>query len=226
MHRLSNLQDVKNISVIGARGVGKSQVSRLLSLKLQWPALSSDILLRYENGGLSIAEMIQQVGWSGFREAEFIVLKKLRHLHPFVLDCGGGILFDCKNTQAEQENKALGTVSSFINREYYSSRKSKILSSISWVVFLDQDIDYLVQYAQDGEDRPSLFQKADASKIERKEACSLYRNVLEKRLAAYVKTADFIIDMRKHSIESACDLLIRQYEQYCKSLGYASTHEP
>ncbi|WP_407658885.1 shikimate kinase, partial [Leptospira soteropolitanensis] len=63
-----------NIIFIGARGAGKSKVSRSLSKKTDFPVVSTDSIAVYETGGISIPSFVEKFGWKQFRELEYSIL--------------------------------------------------------------------------------------------------------------------------------------------------------
>ena len=67
-----------NLALIGGRGCGKSSVGkRLARTNRNFMLFSLDALIRYESKAASIPEIVEARGWSGFRELEFEVVKKV-----------------------------------------------------------------------------------------------------------------------------------------------------
>ncbi|GBF51867.1 shikimate kinase [Leptospira ryugenii] len=153
-----------NLILIGPRGVGKSKVSRSLSKLLQFPVVSTDSVAVYEEGGLSIPEIVNKHGWKHFRELEYQILKKLEYAHNLILDCGGGILFDL----AEDET------------EIISQRKLHLLRKIGKIILLERDFDELVGKVIGDKTRPDLSNK------------KAYSEILTKRLPLYREAAHHI----------------------------------
>ena len=178
-----------NIALIGARGVGKSKLSRRLKKLFNRPLMSTDILVSYENGGLSIAELVAKVGWIGFRQLEYDVLKKLSQMQNIIIDCGGGILFDVTNEKSRTNSKTLV--------EHYSKPKAKLLKKRCHVIFLQHDENWLLHKNVNSSERPELF--------------GSYQELLKKRFSYYEEAADYVVNMKKHSIEEAANLLYKKY---------------
>jgi shikimate kinase len=158
---------MKNIALIGPRGVGKTKVSRKLSKLLGWQYIITDMVVVYEYGGASIPQVIEKHNgnWKHFRNTEKSILHKLSGSSNLVLDCGGGILFDV------DEN----------NSEFYSQEKVDLIRNMSIVILLLQDKDYLIKKVADDPSRPSLS------------AIQSYSDVFDRRLPYYNKTADHIL---------------------------------
>lgn len=169
-----------NIILIGARGAGKSKVSRSLSKQTDIPVVSTDSIAVYEAGGLPIPEFVEKHGWKAFRDLEYSILQKLTNADGIILDCGGGILFD------------LDTV----GNEVVSQRKLELLRSIGRIVYLERGIEELVEKVKGDKTRPDL------SKV------TSYRQILEKRLPVYQEAAHFKLNLSKLSKEEAAERIL------------------
>lgn len=158
-----------NIILIGMRGAGKSNISRRMALLTKRPVLSSDTLIEYENGGVSIADMIAQSNgdWQAFRDQEFEVVKKIALMDGVIVDCGGGIIVDLDKK---------GT-------EIYSKRKVDALKKSGTVVWLKGDIKRLVEKVKNKAERPNLDETRSTEEI------------MKRRLPFYEKAADITIDI-------------------------------
>ena len=75
------------------RGAGKTSVGRALAKELAWNFLDLDDVLE-EQQGSSCREVVQALGWKGFRQVEQRVLARALAAHPqkTVISCGGGIV--------------------------------------------------------------------------------------------------------------------------------------
>jgi shikimate kinase len=158
---------MKNISLIGPRGVGKTKVSRKLSKLLGWQYVITDMIAVYEYGGTSIPQVIEKSmgDWKGFRTTEKAILEKLATSHNIILDCGGGIIFDIDDN----------------GKEIFSKEKSQLIKSMSTVVLLLQDKNYLVEKIANDASRPSLS------------SVQSYSTVFDIRLPYYKQVADHIL---------------------------------
>ena len=183
----------KNIALIGARGAGKSKLARRLGRISGRPVLSTDSLLSYENEGLSIAEIVEQLGWPAFRRLEYEILLKLSQAQNVIIDCGGGILVDVE--PLSKEKKALGSKPEY--KEEASKAKGQLLKKHCHVVYLHWSKKYLMKKNMPSAQRPALFGD--------------YRELLKSRIAYYKKTADLILDMEGSSIEEAASFLYKKY---------------
>ena len=184
----------KNIALIGARGAGKSRLARRLKKLCERPLMSTDSLLSYENGGLSIAEIVEQLGWPAFRRLEYEILLKLSQVQNVIIDCGGGILMDAKTQsggELPQGNEKAGY------KEYYFKAKAKLLKKHCNVVYLHWSRAYLMSKDIVSAERPALFGD--------------YKKLLKKRIPYYKRTADLVLDMEHYSLEKAALFLYKKY---------------
>jgi shikimate kinase len=80
-----------NVVLVGYRGTGKTSVARLLAraLGLRVVSLDAEIVRR---AGKSIPEIVQDVGWPGFRDLEEAVVRDCAAGDGQVIDCGGGVI--------------------------------------------------------------------------------------------------------------------------------------
>ncbi|MCG8572346.1 MAG: shikimate kinase [Spirochaetes bacterium] len=95
---------MKNIILIGYRGVGKSTIAQKLAEHFLSPMLSLDECIKEQVGDLQ--QFIQREGWEIFRRIEGNALKSLPANHH-IIDCGGGIIETAENISILRE---LGTV--------------------------------------------------------------------------------------------------------------------
>ncbi len=74
----------------GYRATGKTSVGSVLALRLGVEFVDSDHLIQ-EEAGKSVAEIVAESGWPGFRAMEKAVLRKIVHKDgDAVVSCGGG----------------------------------------------------------------------------------------------------------------------------------------
>lgn len=83
----------KSIFIIGMRGAGKTTSGGWAARTLGWPLVDLDTALE-AHLGMSIPEIIQTMGWSGFRDEELKFLQKTLKEKPtgHIFACGGGVI--------------------------------------------------------------------------------------------------------------------------------------
>ena len=138
-----------NITVIGLRGAGKSNVSRRLSVLTKRPVFTTDTMVEYEAGGRSVAELVADQGWPAFREREWLVLGKILRMDGVIIDGGGGIVVDLDEDGGE----------------VFSTRKADALRASGPVVWLRGDVDRLVAKVAAKADRPALADPAQVTAL-------------------------------------------------------------
>lgn len=171
-----------NVAFIGGRGAGKSRISRKFGKASGRLSLSTDTLVCYEAGGISIAKIVAAEGWAGFRGREYDVMRKLTAMQNLVIDCGGGILVEAPARPDQPET--------------LSMRKLELLKQCH-VVYVKRDMDWLMDKAKADMNRPDLQ--------------GSYRELLERRLPWYEMAADFVLDLRGIDVDDAIDLVIKKY---------------
>ncbi|TGK08881.1 shikimate kinase [Leptospira fletcheri] len=175
---------MKNIALIGPRGVGKSKISRKLAKITGRPMVSTDMIAVYETGGISIPDFIRNHGgnWEPFRNLEYAILTRLSGSKGLILDCGGGILFDLDPS----------------GKEILSDRKVQVLRENYTVVSLSRPTSVLVEKIQNDPTRPPLS------------SILSYKTVLESRLPHYRAHSDFQIALEERKIEEVCEEILRR----------------
>lgn len=168
-----------NITIIGMRGAGKSNVSRRLSVLTKRPVLATDTMVEYEALGRSIRDLVAAEGWPAFRERESQVLDKILHLDGIIIDAGGGLIVDLVD-----------------HTEVFSTRKVGLLQACGPVIWLRGDVARLVNKVETKADRPALVDT------------DLLLRVMHARQPFYERAATHIIDIdgRKRE-EIACQIL-------------------
>jgi shikimate kinase len=173
---------MKNIALIGPRGVGKSKISKRLSKLTGKPVLSIDSIAIYELGGKTIADFVAENNgnWKPFRDLEYKILKNLENSKGLILDCGGGILFDT------DEN----------GNEVVSEKKVDLLRTMAEVVFLDNELEALINKVANDSTRPDLSAKES------------YQEILQRRIPIYKESAHFRLFLGDLKKESAAQRII------------------
>lgn len=80
-----------NIYLIGFMGVGKSTVAKMLSDKLDFELIDTDIEIE-KRENRSINEIFSQNGEEYFREKEKELIEELSKKDNMIISCGGGII--------------------------------------------------------------------------------------------------------------------------------------
>ncbi|GAA5905643.1 uncharacterized protein JCM6883_005394 [Sporobolomyces salmoneus] len=82
-----------SIVLIGMRGVGKTTLGLIAATSLRRAFVDLDAAFTKIHGPIS-SFVNSRHGWSGFRDAETMILKKILEDHPknFVIACGGGVV--------------------------------------------------------------------------------------------------------------------------------------
>jgi shikimate kinase len=178
------MQDKTNIAFIGARGAGKSKLSRKFGKRTGRVVLSTDTLVSYEAGGRTVARIVADEGWAGFRAREAALLDKIGAMREIVIDCGGGILVDTGGDLPD-------------GSEVFSERKAAKLRSIAHIVYIRRDLDWLIDRVGQDAQRPDLGGD--------------YRRLLERRLPWYEQVADTVLEMDGRDIEDGLAWLCERF---------------
>ncbi len=87
------------ITLIGYRGSGKSSVGKKLANKLWFDFADSDTLIS-QRAGMTIKDIFEKEGESGFRAREAAVIQELAAKDDIVIAAGGGAVLDPANVAA------------------------------------------------------------------------------------------------------------------------------
>ena len=90
---------MKSLYLIGMMGCGKSTCARLLSRRLNMPALDTDQMLEAETN-MTVSEIFQAYGEEYFRDLETDLCRRLSGTENRIVACGGGL-------PLREENRAL-----------------------------------------------------------------------------------------------------------------------
>jgi shikimate kinase len=166
--RIKHPEIRRNLVLIGGRGCGKTSISKRVALTNRgFMLFSTDALVRYEAGGLSIPEIVDRDGWPRFRELEREVLEKLGKITAGVLlDCGGGIMVDL---DARGE-------------EILSERKVELLRRDGVVFYLKRDHRFLADKIAGDKNRPDLSETKS------------FLEIMERREPWYMHAAHHVLE--------------------------------
>jgi shikimate kinase len=166
--RTSHPELPKSLALIGGRGCGKSSIAkRLCRRNRNFMLFSLDALIRYEAGGQTIPEIVDDRGWEYFRDLEFGVVQKVaRFEDSALLDCGGGVVVDLDES----------------GHEVYSERKVEALRRNALVVYLRRDSEYLERRIGIDPNRPALSNEHS------------FRQIMARRDPWYRKAAHWTVE--------------------------------
>ncbi len=80
-----------NVVLVGYRGTGKSVVGKRLAETLGLEVVSLDAEL-VKSAGKLVPEIVEEVGWPGFRDLEEKIVCTYAAKDGQVIDCGGGVI--------------------------------------------------------------------------------------------------------------------------------------
>ena len=94
---------IRQISLIGQSGVGKSTIGEMIAINLGWSFIDTDILIEKETG-TNPAEIITSKGELFFREVEERIIVKATQNEFVVISTGGGAFLSPQNRRNLGEN--------------------------------------------------------------------------------------------------------------------------
>ncbi len=80
-----------NIVLVGYRGTGKSVVAQRLAESLALHVVSLDQEIE-RKAGKRIPEIVEELGWPGFRDLEEDIVRTFAARDGQIIDCGGGVI--------------------------------------------------------------------------------------------------------------------------------------
>lgn len=93
----------KNIVLIGMRGTGKSKLGRMLAKEMHRKFVDIDEMVEIK-AGKSISQIVEEEGWSKFRELEKAMTAKYAICKKLIIATGGGVILDKANTKILKQN--------------------------------------------------------------------------------------------------------------------------
>ncbi|MBI2611143.1 shikimate kinase [Candidatus Gottesmanbacteria bacterium] len=94
-----------NIVLIGMRGTGKTTIAKMLSTKLNRPYVETDQIIEERAGGKSIAVIVEENTWQGFRAMEKKVVEEVsKSSQNAVISAGGGVVLNRENMENLKKN--------------------------------------------------------------------------------------------------------------------------
>ncbi len=89
-------RDIRNLTLTGFMGSGKTTVGRMVSSLLRFEFLDTDHLIE-RRAGMRIADLFQQQGEAAFRKLEQEVVAELAARQAVVIATGGGVVVNPDN---------------------------------------------------------------------------------------------------------------------------------
>lgn len=87
------------------RGTGKSTIAKILSTKLNRPYVETDAIIEEKEGGKTVAVIVEEKGWKGFRNLEKKIVEEVsKREKNAVISAGGGVVLDAQNMQNLKSN--------------------------------------------------------------------------------------------------------------------------
>ncbi|PLX82684.1 MAG: shikimate kinase [Desulfuromonas sp.] len=124
-----------NVVLIGYRGTGKSHVGYLLSQRLGMKLVSMDAEI-VRNAGKSIPQVVEEHGWSHFRDLETEEARRLADQDGLIIDCGGGVIERTENTAILKRNAQLfwlkASVPTIVSRIEHDTQRPALTSGKSF----------------------------------------------------------------------------------------------
>ena len=162
-----------NIFLIGPMGVGKTTIGRQLARELDKNFYDSDHEIEARTGA-DIPLIFDLEGEQGFRKREQETIEELTNLENIVLATGGGAVL-------RQENRDR-------------------LTNRGMVIYLQSDLDSLLERTQKDRNRPLLHGDEPPDVI--------LSRLLKEREPLYREVADFVIQTEHNSIRSVIKAII------------------
>jgi shikimate kinase len=130
-----------NLVLIGYRGTGKSAVAALLSEKLSMTAICLDEEIE-SDARLSIPEIVEQHGWTWFRDLESKLTSKFSAMDELILDTGGGVILRDDNVSSLARNGRVcwlkASVETIAARIEHSSNRPSLTGEKSFLDEIEQ----------------------------------------------------------------------------------------
>ena len=100
-----------NIVLTGFMASGKTAISKAISEISELKFLDTDDMI-VERTGMTIEEIFENMGESGFREIEHNIIKEISELDGYVISTGGGVPLNIANIRELRKNGIIVNLSS------------------------------------------------------------------------------------------------------------------
>lgn len=160
------------LSLIGLPGSGKSTVSSLIGKLLNKQVVDMDSVFETDQA-CTVAEYFEANGEDAFRVGESNLLATVLQSDDIVLSTGGGVIL-------QQENR-------------------RLLRSLSCVVYLNANPDFLVSRLSSSSHRPHFYAQDPSVRI---------KTLWTERSALYLQTAHFAIAVDNKSPQNIAEEVI------------------
>lgn len=97
---------MKNLYLIGMMGAGKTCIGKMVAKKTHRRFVDTDALIE-KKAGMTVTEIFEREGESGFRSRETAVLASLAKKRKLIVSTGGGVVVTPENIQLMRKS---GTV--------------------------------------------------------------------------------------------------------------------
>lgn len=94
---------MKNLVLIGYRGTGKTEVSKVLGQRLGIEVINLDEEI-VKKTGVEIPAFVEKYGWNEFRDVESKLTKKFSKLKNVIINTGGGTILKEENAKCLKKN--------------------------------------------------------------------------------------------------------------------------
>ena len=177
----------RNLVLVGGRGCGKSLIARRIKrVNKLFTLFELDALIRYEAGGMTIPQIVEAQGWRGFRDLEYDVVRKVSvFTQGALVDAGGGVVVDLDGK----------------GQEIFSERKVNALRSYGLIVYLQRDIEYLLQRIQGDSNRPALS------------ANKSFTEIMNRRDPWYREASDWVLPCKDLSKKELAQQILEWFQR-------------
>lgn len=170
----------ENIIFIGIMGSGKTTLGKKIAKILKYDFIDTDQEIERITG-MTVPEIFKKEGELRFRSEETLALKRIEKGPPTVISTGGGIILKSENRE--------------------------IIKKLGIVIYLDADIDVIIERVSRNKNRPLLRVEDIKEKVKQ---LSLERKDL------YLEIADIVINTGSDRFDNIIRLIEKEIHNYQK----------